>query len=122
MTMSTTQPEYDIIFAGGKAVSNFVPLPLNLLPGGATACIVAGRLAAANSTLKILVGTTGAIDESVVVTILLSLRSLKMDQAQGTSLSTFSQQDFSEMLWTRLPKLFNIIEGIQVMRLAGGHL
>ncbi|KAF8335164.1 GMC oxidoreductase-domain-containing protein [Amanita rubescens] len=36
---SAAQPEYDIIFAGG----------------GATACIVAGRLAAADSTLKILI-------------------------------------------------------------------
>ena len=69
--MSATQPEYDIIFAGGKLVGNFVPLPLNLVPGGATACIVAGRLAAANSTLKILVSIR-AISESETLTILLS--------------------------------------------------
>ncbi len=116
--MSAAQPEYDIIFAGGKLVSNFVLLPLNPVPGGATACIVAGRLAAANSTLKILVSTR-AIDEFMA---LISFRLLKMDEAQGMSLSTVSQQDFLEMLWTRLPKLFYTIKGIQVMRLADGHL
>ncbi len=59
MTIMTTtaQPEYDIIFAGGKLVIQSVLPPLNLLIGGATACIVAGRLAAADSTLKILVST-----------------------------------------------------------------
>lgn len=50
--------EFDIIFAGGKLfVARVTRMPelTCLNPGGTTACVVAGRLIAANPSLKILI-------------------------------------------------------------------
>ncbi|KAH8077873.1 GMC oxidoreductase-domain-containing protein [Cristinia sonorae] len=52
--MSLTNTEFDIIFAGGT----FFPSPLGLV-GGAAACCTAGRLAAADPSLKILIVEAG---------------------------------------------------------------
>lgn len=96
--------------------------PLNLLLGGATACIVAGRLAAADSTLKILVRIKAMGESMVFMPTLLPFRSSKMDREHGTSPLTFSQQDILAIFWTRLQKLFWFIKDVQARRLVGGHL
>ncbi|KAI9460296.1 GMC oxidoreductase-domain-containing protein [Boletus coccyginus] len=48
-------PEFDIIFAGGE----FVCASRSFSPGGTTACVTAGRLAAADPSLKILIVESG---------------------------------------------------------------
>lgn len=47
---------YDVIFAGGVYSKSLSITVLKHKPGGAAACVAAGRLAAADPTLKILVG------------------------------------------------------------------
>ena len=62
--MSTTSGEYDVIFAGGDlpavAYYCFRPeLTISLRTGGSTACLVAGRLADADPSLRILIIEAG---------------------------------------------------------------
>lgn len=57
MTSHAAHMSYDIIFAGGKLTTIIIlhGLILIVYAGGATACVTAGRLAAADPSLKILV-------------------------------------------------------------------
>lgn len=49
---------FDIIFAGGEFIFSHVGFA-HWTPGGTTACVIAGRLAAADHSLKILVVESG---------------------------------------------------------------
>jgi alcohol oxidase len=54
--------EFDIIFAGGEVIPSFIvtiSLIIALCAGGTAACVVAGRLAAYDSSLKILILEAG---------------------------------------------------------------